>query len=312
MTRLGWVRGALAVMLLVMRGAGARAQEVAAAPLPDVPTLMRAVEANQRSEETVAKRYLYHSVETLRQSNGHGGVKRVESAEYDVFWVGDVEVRRQTRKDGRDLTPDEQKKEGERLDKSVEKARERRAKVAAKGGETDPRDDEVVTVSRLLELGRFTNPRRVMVDGRPTIAVDFAGDPAAKTRNRLEEVIRDMEGTAWIDEQDKVLRKSEGRFVRAFRVGGGLLADIKQGTSFGFDQKKVNDEVWLPERAQATGAMRVMLLFHFDGDASVVDSGYRKFRATSTILPDVGKVEEAPGVEGKVPGGAPAGSAAPH
>ncbi len=268
-------------------------QTVEDRPLPDVPTLMRAVEANQRAEEDVAKRYLYHSVVTLKQMDGHGGVKRTEGAEYDVFWVGDVEVERQTRKDGRDLTAEEQKKEKERLDKEVAKARERRAKVAAKGGETDPRGDEVVTVSRLLELGRFTNARRVEMDGRPTIAVDFAGDPAAKTRNRMEAVIRDMEGTAWIDEQDRVLRRAEGRFVRPFKVGGGLVADIKQGTSFGFDQRKVNDEVWLPQRAEATGAMRMMLLFHFDGEASVVDSGYQKFRATSTILPGVGKVDDS-------------------
>lgn len=302
MTTFGWVWGGVAMALMMGAGAsGLRAQE---APLPDVPGLMRAVEANQRSEEAVAKHYLYHSVETLRQTDGHGGVKRVESAAFDVFWVGDVEVRRQTQKDGRDLTAEQQKKEGERLDKAVAKARERREKVAAKGGETDPRGDEVVTVSRLLELGRFTNARRVTLDGRPTIAVDFAGDPGAKTRNRMEEVIRDMEGTAWIDEQDKVLRKSEGRFVRAFKVGGGLVADIKEGTSFGFSQKKVNDEVWLPERAEATGAMRVMLLFHLDGSGSVVDSEYRKFRATSTILPGVGKVEEVPAGETPAGGGA--------
>ena len=293
MANAGWF--AMAV-LAGAGGWGARAQGTAETPLPDVASLMRAVEANQHAEETLAKRYLYHSAVTMRQGDGKGGVKRTEQSEYDVFWVGDVEVRRETHKDGRELTADEQKKEEARVDKEVARARERRAKATADGKETDPRGHEEVTVARLLELGQFSNARRVVLDGRATIAVDFVGDPKAKTRNRMEEVIRDMEGTAWIDERDRVLRKSEGRFARSFKVGGGLVADIKQGTRFGFDQKKVNDEVWLPERAEATGTVRVMLLFHFDGNAQVVDSGYRRFQATSTILPVVGKVEE--GLEG--------------
>ncbi len=52
------------------------------------------------------------------------------------------------------------------------------------------------------------------MNGRDTIAVDFAGDPKAKTRNRGEDVIRDLVGTAWVDEQDKVLVKVQGHFCQ--------------------------------------------------------------------------------------------------
>ncbi len=52
-----------------------------------------------------------------------------------------------------------------------------------------------------------------------TIAVDYAGDPKAKTRNRAEDVIRDMAGTAWVDEQDRVLTRVEGHFVNTFKIG---------------------------------------------------------------------------------------------
>lgn len=263
------------------------------ASLPDIPVLMRAVERNQHAAESRAKHYLYHSVQTMRENDKHGGVKRTEVSEYDVYWIGDVAVRRLVRKNGRDLTPEEQKKEEDRVGKEAAKARARRERAAAEGRETGSRGEEEVTVSRLLELGRFTNARRLEMDGRPTIQVDFAGDPSAKPRNRFEEVIRDMEGTVWVDEGDKVLRRVEGRFARSFKVGGGLLADIQQGTRFRFDQRKVNDEVWLPSTMEAVGAMRVMLLLHFDGSGSVANSEYRRFQATSTILPGVGKVEQS-------------------
>jgi len=123
------------------------------------------------------------------------------------------------------------------------------------------------------------------------IAVDYTGDPKAKTRNRAEEVIRDMQGTAWVDEQDHVLARAEGHFVNAFKIGGGLLVDIQKGTRFTMQQTKVNGEVWLPAHLEGQGAARAMLFFSFNGSIDAAFSGYRKFRATSTILPGVTTVE---------------------
>jgi hypothetical protein len=260
-------------------------------PLPDIPTLMRAVEANERTSEAVKKNYIFRSVQTEEHSDGHGGVKKTETREYDEFWVEGVPVQRMIKKDGKELSESEKKKQDEEIDKEVAKAKERRAKADAKGKETSPRGDDEITVSRLLELGSFTNARRLQMNGRDTIAVDFAGDPKAKTRNRGEDVIRDLVGTAWVDEQDKVLVKVQGHFLNNFKIGGGIVANIQKGTSFGMEQRKVNDEVWLPALLEGQGEARALLLFKFDGSLRAVESDYRKFRATSTILPGLSAVE---------------------
>jgi hypothetical protein len=275
----------------VPKGAQPENTKVEDRPLPDIPTLMRAVEANERTSEAVKKDYIFRSVQTEEQSDGHGGVKKTETKEYDEFWVEGVPVQRLIKKDGKELSELEKKKEDEEIDKEVAKAKERRAKADAKGKETGPRGDDEITVSRLLELGSFTNARRVQMNGRDTIAVDFAGDPKAKTRNRGEDVIRDLVGTAWVDEQDKVLVKVQGHFVNNFKIGGGIVANIQKGTSFGFEQRKVNDEVWLPALLEGRGEARALLLFKFDGSLRAVESDYRKFRATSTILPGMSTVE---------------------
>ncbi len=260
-------------------------------PLPDIPALMHSVEVNQRASEAIEKDYMYRSVQTHEETDGHGGVKKTETMEYDVFWVNGVPVHRLTKKNGKELSAEEQKKESEQIDKDVAKAKERRAKADEKGTSTDPGGREVVTVSRLLELGSFTNARRVQLNGRDTIAVDFAGDPKAKTRNRFEDVIRDLAGTAWVDEQDKVLVKVQGHFVNSFKVGAGMVANIQKGTSFGGEWRKINGEVWLPSMFDGQGAARVLVLFHFNGRLRAVDSDYRKFKATSTILPGMSTVE---------------------
>jgi len=269
-----------------------RLSETAERPLPDVATLMRKVEANQRTSETLLKDYLYHQVETGEETDSHGGVKKAESHEYDIFWLNGVQVRKLTKKDGKELTPDEQKKESERIDKEVAKAKERRAKADAAGKQTDSHGHEEVTVSRLLTLGSFTNPRRVQLDGRDTIAIDYVGDPKAKTQNRFEEVIRDLAGTVWIDEQDSTIARIEGHFINAFKIGGGMLVSVKQGTKFSFEQRKINDEVWLPAGGAGEGSFRALLFVSFNGKIRIVDSDYRKFKATATILPGVSTVEQ--------------------
>jgi hypothetical protein len=263
-------------------------------PLPDIPALMHAVETNQKAAEAVEKDYLYRSVQTHEETDGHGGVKKREMEEYDVFWVEGVPVHRMTKKNGKELSAEEQKKETEHLDKEVAKAKERRAKAAEKGTETDPHGNELITVSRLLELGSFTNARRVQLNGRDTIAVDFSGDPKAKTKNRFEDVIRDLVGTAWVDEQDRMLVKGQGHFLNNFKVGGGMVVNIQKGTSFSMEQRKVNDEVWLPAMVEGQGSARALLFFSFNGRIRAVESDYRKFKATSTILPGMSTVEPDP------------------
>ncbi|QHS51792.1 hypothetical protein [Edaphobacter sp. 12200R-103] len=279
-----------ALLLLILHSASAQslvqtqaslAEESSHASLPDIGSLMREVEEHQKASERIQKDYLYREVIRQQRSNGRKG----ETREYDVFWLRGVQVHKLVRKDGKDLTAEEQRKESERIDKDVAKALERKRKADTKGKKTDSEGREEVTVSRFLELGAFSNPRRELLNGRSTIVVDYAGNPNAKTRNRLESVIRDLAGTIWIDERDLAVVRLEGRFADSFKIGAGLVMSIRKGTAFSVQQIKVNNEVWLPSRIEANGAARVLLLFHFDGSILITDSDYRKFKATSTILP---------------------------
>lgn len=270
------------------------AEDTLPKPLPDIADLMHAVEAHQRVDEAALKQYIYRSVETAQEEDGHGAVKKQTVRAYDVFWLQGVPVRKLISKDGKPLSPDELKKEDERIDKEVAKARERREKNDAQGKQTSPRGDEEVTVSRILELGAFSNARRERLGGRDTIVIDYAGDPKAKTRNRMEDVIRDLVGTLWVDEEDRTIIKLQGHFVNAFKIGGGLLVDIRKDTNFSMEQRKINGEVWLPVTIEGHGAARAMLFISFHGSIRVEDSDFRKFKSSATMLPGVGIVEDPP------------------
>ena len=260
--------------------------------LPDPTTLMKEVEAHQRAEEALEKDYIYRQNARLQSLDSHGNIKHINTTESDIFYVDGVAVVKRLKKDDKDLTDAEKKKEDESIDKEVKKAHDRKAKAESQGKQTDSNGHEIITVSRILELGTFSNERRVFLNGRDTIVLDYAGDPKAKTKDASEDIIRDLIGTVWVDEQDKVLAQAKGTIVKDFKVGAGLVVDIRKGTNFLARSAKINDEAWLPSVIDASGKVRALLFFSFDGNAHIVNSDYRKFKATSTILPGINKVEE--------------------
>lgn len=291
-------RTLLAALLLVAVSAvtlGAQSPATAAEPssavtadntLPDIPTLMRQVEVHQRQAEMIEKDYFFREDSTVNELNGSGGVKKTEERAFEIYWLQGVRVARMVRKDNKDLSADELKKEDDRIDREVAKEKEKRAKADANGKETDSTGREEITLSRILELGSFSNPRRQLIAGRPTILVDYTGDPHVKTRNPGEAALKVLTGTIWVDEQDKAVARIEAHFFDNFKIGGGLVVSVHKDTAFTLANVRINNEVWLPGTLDAHGQARYLLFFSLSGDAHVRSSGYRKFKATSTLLPN--------------------------
>ncbi len=253
--------------------------------------LLLDVERNQRTAEALRKEYTYHVHLEEQDLDGKGNPKKTTVTDSESITVDGVRIDRVVAKDGKPLTPDEAKKESERIDKEVAKAKERKQKAEDKGNETTSRGDPIITVSRLLELGSFTNPRRVDLNGRPTILADYAGDPNAKTHGPAEGIIRDLVGQVWIDEQDRVLVRGEGHFLNDFKIGGGLVLNIHKGFSFTFSATRINDEIWLPATVDAQGSARILLVDGVHGRVHLVTSDYRKFHTTSTIVSTNGVID---------------------
>ncbi len=276
------------------------------APLPDPKPLLLEVERNDKRFEALRKDYTYHVHLVQQEFKKDGGLKKTEVIDSESFTLKDVRVNRVIARDGRPLTTEEQAKESERIDKQVAKARDRESKAAGKGEDTDGQGNPVLSAARILELGTFTHERRVDWNGRPTIVLDYAGDPNAKTHSQIEGIVRDLVGTVWIDEADGVLVRGEGHFLNDFKIGGGLLADVRKNTSFVFENTHLGEGVWLPARASGQGSIRLLLFAGLNGSMEAVTSDYRRFRTSATILPGEVKVdangnpEEVPATPGPV------------
>jgi len=274
----------LALLLLLLSTTTYAQQSPITQPLPPTTQLLLDAERNQLAAEAANKDYTYHVHLEQQELDHSGNPKKTTTTDSESLTIDGIRVDRVVARNGRPLTDKEAQKESDRIDKQVAKAKARREQRAAEGKPTDARGDDLLTVSRILELGTFTNPRRVDLNGRPTIVLDYAGDPNAKTRNETEKVFRDLVGTAWIDEQDHILVRGEGHFLHDFKVGGGLLLNIHQGFNFDFAATHITANIWLPATINAQGSARLLLFDGINGRIHLVTSDYRKFHSSSTII----------------------------
>src|ERR1700720_4552823 len=202
--------GALLVSLGWLPSPAFAASEPAA--LPDAATMLREVEAHQKQLDKVRENYTFRAIQTTRELDSSGKTKKVETEEHEVFFVNRQRIEKLVRKDGKDLTPDQARKEQDRVNKEVLKI--------SKPGYSNPDKDDI-TVSRLLQIVAFSRPRRVQLNGRDTIAFDFAGDPHAKTHGRDEEALKKVSGTIWIDEADREVSRMSATLDENYHVGFG-------------------------------------------------------------------------------------------
>ena len=212
------------------------------------------------------------------------GSKNTHTDQYEAFYVESTEILQHTAHDGKPLSPEDAKKEQERVDKLVAKLKSHANKPA--------KDDFRLT--DLWKVATFSNPRREIINGRRTLVFDYKGNPDAKTDNLGKEIMRQLAGTLWVDERDNAILRLNGSLQQNFHVGGGLLVNIKKGSSLDFTQSLINGEIWFPAEFKAHVDGRFLLVKGFNGDGRQTFSDYRKLRTSVTILPGT-QVLEDPG-----------------
>jgi hypothetical protein len=250
----------------------------AVTPLPDPATLLRQVREHQRLLDKTRENYTWRESVVIRRLDKNGSVKKTESEADYIFFVNTHEIRRRVEKDGKPLTPDEQKKEEDRVAKAIDKAEK------TPPGESV--DKNTVSITQVLSIMKASSTRREVIDGRSAIAFDFDGDPHAKTHGIAEDASKKISGTVWVDEKDREVRRLIAHFDDNFHVGFGLFS-VGKGSNFTFDQKLVNGELWLPVSAEAHVVAHAIGFIGYRADVNVIDANYQRFHASASQTPAV-------------------------
>ena len=122
-----------------------------------------------------------------------------------------------------------------------------------------------------------------MLDGISTILVAFKAKPGYKPRSREGKVLQHIAGQAWIAEDDHQLAKLEAEIIDTISIGAGLLAKVQKGSRLNFERRKINDEIWLPVRVDASLNGRLLLLKGINQHEVTEYSDHKKY-TVDTIL----------------------------
>jgi len=259
---------ALAVGLASQQGSAVRR------PLPDIKQLFSDVQEHQKQIESLVDQYSCTENEEVRELDKKGQVKKTIVREYEDFYLGGRLVRREVKKDGKPLSPDEQKKEDSRVEKRI---REYEKKKSA-AEEDAAKKKEKIDVSTFLRISNFTHPRWEEYRQHDVIVFDFAPNPDYRPRNKTEDLLHKLAGTLWVDDEARQVVRLEAHLSDTYKLAGGLLASIRKGASLVMEQAKTNEEIWLPSYVEAHFSARLLLLASALGDYTSRFSDYKKFR----------------------------------
>jgi hypothetical protein len=206
-------------------------------------------------------------------------------------------VQKLVAENGAPLPPERAAKEQKRVVEELEKAEreapklkekrerrraERRAKQKARAEKAGDEEEEGdVGIATFLRTSELVSPRRERFRDRDVIVFDFRPRPGFKPADRSESIVSKLSGVIWVDPAERQVMRLEGRLVDSFKMGGGLLASVKPGSAFVFEQTRLEDGVWLPRYTQVNASARVMLFAGMSINETHEFSDYKRFSTKS-------------------------------
>jgi hypothetical protein len=249
--------------------------------------IRRAVAADECNWKE-ARNYTFSERVNLRHLDSQGRVKSEEVRIHDVMLLEGSPYRRLVARDDRPLPPNEEKKEQEKLARSMAERRgEPAAQRAQRLAEYDRRPDWQREAWRELpEAFDFRLAAEEVWDGHSLYVIEATPHLGYQPRSRTAKVLAHLQGKLWVDRQDYHLVKADVEVVDTISVGL-FLVRVAKGSRAAFEQTLVNDEVWLPRRVQAFASARLGLLTVLRIEQEISYSKCREFQADSPIISQV-------------------------
>ena len=277
---------------LAQRGDSAAEKETHPLPPTNDPKeiVRRSVEADHRSWE-LARSYTCRQHEVEKKLGKHGEVKSTEIKTYDVNFYYGREYSRLIEKDDQPLSQTDQKKEDEKLEKFLAKLRdqseEERAKHEAK--EKKEREEGRAFLRDMVNAYNFTLLGDEIVNGADTWVIEATPRKDFHPTQPHADILAKIKGKIWIEKEEYNWVKAEAESTDTI-TWGLFLVRIHKGSRFSFQQIRLNEEVWLPERLYINGGARLALLKNEAIEHEETFSNYKKFATSSRMLPGVKEV----------------------
>src|SRR5450631_780076 len=174
---------------------------VAAAWAQDPHELVRRSIAQDQLDWVRLKDYTWQAHSVEKHLDSHGKVVSTKQEAWETLILDGQPHRRTLERDGKPLSPEEQRSEQKKLDQAFKKLssetpaeKQRRLEEAEKA-----RKREFAFLSEIPDLYDLRLEAESTVDGRPVWVVSGTPRPGAKPRSRDAKVLLKIRGRMWID-----------------------------------------------------------------------------------------------------------------
>jgi hypothetical protein len=264
-------------LLVLITVAGAWAQ--------DPHELVRRSIAQDQLDWVRMKDYTWQAHSVEKHLDSHGKVVSTKRETWETLMLDGQPYRRTLDRDGKPLSPEEQRSEQKRLDRETRRLsseppaeKQRRLEEAEKR-----RRREFAFLSEIPELFDLRFEGDSTVDGRSVWVLSGTPRPGAKAKSGDAKMLLRLRGRMWIDKATYQWARVEAETTDT--ISWGLfLARLNSGSRMTFEQTEVNSELWFPKRLLLTGSGRVGLIKRIALDEEIEWSNYRKFSVDSKIV----------------------------
>lgn len=188
-------------------------------------------------------------------------------------------------KDGKPLPAKEDAEEQKKLEKEMGKrARESESDRRKREQELkERRESQKKFMEDVAEAYEFKLLGVEAVDGHESWVIEAEPKTDYKPKSRLGGIPARVRGKLWITQKDYRWVKVEAEVVDTISIGWMLLR-LHKGTQMTFEQRRVNNELWMPSHAWVRGGARVALVKNFRVESETWWENYRKFQAESRVV----------------------------
>jgi len=288
MVRSTTVRRSLLSLLLLAGCVAAQDAPVATATPSESARdiVMRSLEHAKRNLD-VRRNYVYQRREVEKELEKDGQVKKTEIRTYDVVMIFDRPYGKLIARNDQPLTPQEQQKEDEKMQKAFERRKKRAAERAGKPEE--PSEDDRKLLQALPKAYDFRFAGEETIDGQPPWIIEAIPNPQFKPSGLMEKLLAKLRGRMWIDQKDLQWVKVDAEVIDDWSFGL-FVAKLYKGTHLETEAARINDEIWLPKREYVNAGARVGWKTE-RVESETIYSNYQKFHATAVVTGVVGPPE---------------------
>jgi len=218
----------------------------------------RSVAATERNCEA-SDHYTYMERDEDRRLDSRGQVKSEDAQVTKLALVNGARFEQVVEDNGHPPTAEEQRTNGENLDKLEHETPEQRTIRLGKV------QDNRTFLGDMLDAFDFELVGEEMVDGRAAYVIQATPHAGYQGHDKYAKLLNRIEGKLWVDKENFGWIKVDGEVIQSFSVGL-FVARVQRGSHVIVEETRVGDATWVPQRIEIRASARILFVKNLDVD----------------------------------------------